>query len=428
MRKNIERENLNGIIICRASDIAPYKKLIPYLLALTLFTGLIGTFMSMLRWDLLRISHLFAGVFSFSGLADGFRLVFNRLFEVSEQYQYYRYVMFHINSPESLWDGNIAIALVIIAAFFALLSMVLSFTSRKSPVIVLFTIVSMAQVYFGVFPSAVWNIILFAAFALMLVSRREVKVTADFRTYATIVAFLILVAVIIRVINPGTSLRFSELSESIRDHFDTRVSQISGTLLNTPDRSGRGLVTEPESRALNIVDVRDDSLNEMPHDDYYVEYDERIWGAEIGAAGPVPSLLPILLGVIALAVIVAVIRLLPPLRKVAVRQKNFALDDCPVAINNMFIYMLEWLAVYGLKRKNIVFSAYAPQLSALVSQQYAKEYESIAALWCEAVYSNHTIGEPERQRMRQFLDKTKSIVWKNSGVLTRIQIKIDYFL
>ena len=381
-------------------------------LAIGLFTGLVGSFFSILEWDLRLLNSLFTGV---SGLADGFLLVFNRLFAMSEQHQAFRYVMFTIYSPESAWDGNIAAALVIIMVLFAAISAVLVYTSRKIPVIIMLLIIVAVQVYFGVFPLALWNIILFASLAIMLVPDSS----------AAVVVPLVLISAVVWVAYPGMNLQLREFSESIRDRFDTRINPFAVAPQTAHDAIFQ---PEPEDRDLNVVYVQEDTLHESALEDYNVEHDELPLGAEIGFAAPQASLLPAILLVIAIAIIAAAIRFIPPLIKASRRRKMFDIDDSPIAINNMFVYMLEWLTVLGLKQKNIVFSAYASQLSVLVSPQYSKEYENLTALWREAVYSNHTLGENERQRMKEFLNKTTDIVWKSSDLRTKIKIRLHHFL
>ena len=389
----------------------------PYLLAAMMFTGLMGSFMSMLEWGVGRIGLLSAGGFSFLGLADGFRLVFNRLFTISEQQQAYRYVMFTIISPAGEWDRNIAAALLVIAGLLAVFSIALVFSRLKILVVLAVILVVWGQVYFGVFPSAIWNIMLFASFALRLLHRH------NSRGIITVIAATTLVAIGVWAICPGANPALSQFSESIRDRFDIRISQITGAPTHTQD-AGHG--TDPDNRDLNVVDVQEDGLHESPLHDYYVLYDERARGAEIGALSPAPSLLPILLVTIAVLVIIAVARYLPRHLKVVRRRRMLDAEDCP--LNDMFTHMLEWLFAYGLKQKNIVFSGYATQLSELVSLQYSEEYISVTALWQKAVYSDHAPDDAERKLMRDFMYKTMDVVWKNSSMMSRMRIKFQYLL
>ena len=395
-----------------------------HFLALLLFIGLMGSFISMLDWELGLFSSLFAAPFNFSGLRNGFLLIFNRLFAISEQRQLFRYVFFPITSPESDWNGNIAAAFVVIAAIFASLSITLVHMRSKLPAIAAMIVVVGVQVYFGVFPSAIWNIVLFAAFAMILAAGHTANRRVSISGNTTIIAALVMVALVVWVAYPGKNLQLHEFSESIRDRFDTRINPFSVTPF---DAYNAGHEPEPEDIDFRLADVQDETLHEMAMDDYIIEFDERAQGAEIGFVFA-DSLLWAVLFVIALIIIGVLYVLVPPLWRAAKRRRTFDLDDSPTAINNMFVYLLEWLAVCGLERKNVVFSAYAVQLSSLMSPQYSKEYENITVLWQKAVYSSHTPGEAERKHMRAFLDKTTSIVWKQSNIATKIKIKFQYFL
>ena len=395
------------------------------ILALPLFIGLVGSLFSMLEWGFYRLGALFDVPFGFSGLIDGFLLVFNRLFEISEQRQLFRYVMFYVNSPEGEWEGRIAAALLTISVLFAVLAFFLARVGNKFAVIVVLLAVVFVQVYFGVVPSAGWNIILFASLALMLAQRHDVNIRATVFGNTAVILMLLFISAIIWVTYPDRNLWLHEFSESIRDRFDTRINPFAVAPFGT---QGFGFVYETENLDFNIVDTREDTLHESPHDIFAAMYDERAYGAEIGLAGPQASLLPAVFIVAAFAVAAFIVRFVPPYLKALKRRKMFSVDDSPIAINNMFIYMLEWLAVYGLERRNVVFSAYASELSGIVSREYSEEYAGMTALWQKAVYSGHAAGEDERRRMMGFLDKTMSIVWKNSGVFTKIKIKLQYFL
>ena len=393
--------------------------------ASALFVGLAGSFLSMLEWDLNIITSLFTAPLSITGLRNGFLLIFNRLFTISEQHQQFRYVMFRISSPEIDWNGNIAVGFAVIAALFAGISFALAATRRKWPVVAVMLLTVGVQVYFGVFAYAVWNIVLFATIAVMLANRRNTDGGITFRGIITVATLLLLISVAVWLVYPGRNMQLHEFSEAIRDRFDTRVNPFSVEPFGTHD-----VATQPEldNLDLNIAGVQDDNLHESPTVGYHVDYDESPQGAEVGFTGPVPSLLPAIIVVILLMILAAVYRFVPPLYKAAKRRRMFTLDDYPVAINNMFLYMLEWLAVIGLERKNVVFSAYAPQLAVLISPQYSDEYERMTVLWQEAVYSNNEPGETKRKQMVDFLEQTKGFVWKKSSISTKLRIKLHYFL
>ncbi|MCL2620238.1 MAG: hypothetical protein FWD97_04810, partial [Defluviitaleaceae bacterium] len=289
------------------------------ILALILLVGLTGSFISMLEWDLSAISPLFTGDFSLSGLGDGFLLVFNRLFTISEQHQLFRYIMFPISLPESYWAGNTAIALTVFMLIFAVLSFVLTYIRSKAPILTLTLTIVAVQVYFGVFPSAMWNIILFSALALIITNKQN----TSFQSNITVVALLTLISTTVFIIHPNPSPQLSDLSEAIRDRFDAPINPLEVAHLGTHDANFQ---PTPEDRNLNIAGV-EDTLHQSPTEEYFVEFDEIAQGAEIGLTAPPPSLLPAALLVIALIIIAVLFRFVPPLLKASKRRKAFDLDD-----------------------------------------------------------------------------------------------------
>ncbi|MCL2593382.1 MAG: hypothetical protein FWD82_08480 [Defluviitaleaceae bacterium] len=409
------------MIITTEHEIKPKKQ---WFLAIALFVSLSGSFMSMLRWELGPIVSLFKSGLRFSGILDGFRLIFNRLFVISEQYQAYRYVMFTINSPESAWEQNISMALFVIVIFFAIFSVFLMYIRRKATIFVAIILVTGIQVYFGVFPSAVWNIALFFVFALMFIRKRDRK--ENFHGYVAIASIFVLVWVTVLAIYPNFNPHLHEFSESFRDLFGERISQSTNASHNTQSEN---FEYEPEYLEVSVTDVRSDSLHEASYEDYTVESDERAGGAEVGTVIMQQSvLLPLILLLITAIVIIATIHFAPKLVKAAKRRKMFDKEGCKVAINSMFVYIIDWLVAHGLQRENVVFSIYTEKLSELISLEYSKEYKNIEALWCKAMYSEQEIGEAEKQQVGAFLNKTREIVWKNSSISQKIRIKLHYFL
>ena len=434
---NTNLRQSHGINLCPMPHTNPRGIYLRCLLAVAVFAGLMGSFFSMLEWGLGHIGALSLGGLSAAGFADGFRLVLNRLFTISEQQQAYRYVMFTIQSPQAGWDGYIAAALVAIAVVFAGASVALVYFRSKIFAVATAVLAVGTQIYFGVFPAAAWHIILFTALALTFAYGREAKrhdayargrVAKKHVTHAGVIAVIIaviLTSVVVRTTYSGASPAITELSESIRDRFDIRISQITGTPIYVYTA---GYAANPDNRDLNVVEVQDEGQHDSTLQDYDMLHDERAVGAEIGALSPLPSLVPLLLAIIAILVIIAVARYLPKYVNVYKRRKMFDTDAPRAAINNMFIHILEWLFVYGMKRENIVFSAYAPQLKGLISSQYAQEYENTVSIWRKAVYSHHTPGEAERAQIKEFMCITMDIVWKNSGMTDKMRIKFKYFL
>ncbi|MCL2527914.1 MAG: hypothetical protein FWE42_05775 [Defluviitaleaceae bacterium] len=412
----------NSIVIKPVPCGEPGRNYMLFIIIAMVFAGMLGSFISMLGRDFFRFSALFSGSIRIYGLREGMALIANRLFHVSEQNQAYRYTMFVINAQQSDWNRHVMEALGVISIVLAALCIALVRFKRGIFSIITMVLIACFQIYFGVFPSAAWNTILFTSLAMTLM--RDGK-RVSLRGSIIVITIAALLAVGIWAIYPGPNPTISEFSENIRDRFDIRISQITGTPIHFQEA---GHNTAPEYHHLNIVDVQEDTLHEAPTQDYNTQYDERPQGAEIGALGPVASLVPLLIGIIALLIIIALARHIPRHLKVYKRRKQFETDPYPVAINNMFIYVLEWLSAHGLQQENLVFSAYTTKLAQLVSKEYSHEYENATAIWRKAVYSQHTPSKAERLAMQNFLNKTMNIVWKNASIRAKVRIKLHYFL
>jgi len=387
-------------------------------LTLALFLGFGGSLLSMLEWRLNTFTMLFTAPLSISGLGNGFLLIFNRLFYVSEQQQLFRYTMFHVSSPQADWGGNIAAALVVIFIVFAIVSFALVICRRKILLIIAILMVIGVQIYFGVFSDAFWNILLLTALALSLVKER-----LTIRGIIPVLVAVALAAVAVWTVYPDRNPWLHELSEGIRDRFNTPISPY-----DIANQGMRDAHFDTADLALAVASVGEDTLHDAAIQEYHIETDEVSHGAEAGFFSLDVSLLPAIIFVIMVAFTAIIIRYIPPLLRAAKRQKAFEISDCRIAIDSMFAHLLQWLEIIGLERKNVVYSAYAIQLAEIVSQQYSQEYEDATALWQKAMYSNHVLGETERKIMRRFLDMTKDYIWEKSNIRTKLKIKFYHFL
>ena len=385
---------------------------------IVLFIAFTGSFLSMLEWDVSIFTSLFAAPFSAHGLQNGFLLIFNRLFYISEQQQMFRYTMFHISSPQVDWVGNTSVAFLFIAVIIGVLSFAISFSRKVLPLMVAFIFSVGIQVYFGVFPSYVWNILLFVVFAFMLVNKQNM---AGFRTVLPITLLVGFVLIAVWVIYPGRNERLFELSESIRDRFDTPLAE---SFVSPPPLIYTDVRFDPEYRDLRVVDTLEDTLNEADLEEFLVDFEDRAEGAEIGFAVPEPSFFGAVLVVVSLLILSAFVRFVPPFWKSRKRRRGFMTQNPDAAINDMFLYLLEWLHEVGLERKNEVFSAYAPRIQVLVSGDYSEGYKRVISIWQKAVYSNYAAGEDERKEMLSFLEETRNCIWNKSDLDFGLRLKI----
>ncbi|MCL2190288.1 MAG: hypothetical protein FWC16_14785 [Defluviitaleaceae bacterium] len=380
--------------------------------AIALFTGLLGALLSMLEWTGEIFLSLFSSAVNLAGLGDGFLLIANRLFTISEARQLFRYIMFPVTLPEAYRAGNTALALVIISLILLGISLWAAYTRHKIVALLIMLAAVAVQVYFGVFPSAVWNIILFCALALVLANRRG--------NMALCTLVMIITAVIFAVY-PQQNLQLHAFSEALRDRFDTRINPFSVAPFTQ-------IQQEPEHRALAVTAVQDEALHESPRIAYNVIYEDAAHGAEVGFFTPPDSFLPAILFVVFVALAAMFFYFALPYYKAKKQRTRFDTDAPNIAINNMFLHLHKWLGVMGLQHKNVLFSAYAVPLSSFVSPKYASEYAQMVTIWQQAVYSLTMPSNTDRLHMKAFLTQTQAHVWKNAGLYKKLQIKFNYFL
>jgi hypothetical protein len=139
-------------------------------------------------------------------------------------------------------------------------------------------------------------------------------------------------------------------------------------------------------------------------------------------------MLMLLIVILLVLFVIAVFRYLPGYIRVYKRRKMFVIDTPNIAIEDMFFYLNEWLFAYGLNPQNVPFSWYESDLGVLISNEYSRKYSTAVALWQRAVFSDYSLDENDRKSMLDFLEKTVEIVWKNSGIFTKIKIKFFCYL
>ena len=353
-------------------------------------------------------------------ITNGFPLLFNQLFAVSEAHQAYSYNMFNIGVPLDSHGRYMTAAFLLSTVLLAALSALTASARNKTFAVLLIALIIFTQIYFGVFPTSGWNIFLclIAMFILACKDRFTLSVAPHSGILLLVALSLIFAVIYGSFPNPDPAL--SELSEHIRDQFDRQVEQPSAQA----ERQFSGpRQSERENISLNAAKVSDDPYRQAGLNEFSVDYEERFQGAEIGEADPGIPPIMYLLGIIMLMLLYAAMRFAFNSRKAAKRRANFALSDCAAAINHMFLYIIEWLKAYGLNEDNTVYSAYAESVSLLISPECAKRYSVTVSLWQESVYSDHFMSPEQREQVRVFLDEIKAVVWKNSSLISKIRIK-----
>ena len=404
---------IEGACLCKAVPKRGSQRLFPWLFAVALLVIAAGSLFSMLEMaipDRLTVIPL-----RLQTIADGFALLGNRLFTISEQYQAYKYDMLSVAVPQENHGTYIMVITLIIAIIIA----IISYISAKNKSTTMFSCLSLlflsVQMYFGVFPAALWSILLCAA--LVIASLQSTVGFGALRRTAPFGALMAVLFIVLFLVYPGKSPALTELSETIRDGFDEKVERPITAVINPQEALSAEQLLDLQMRAEAAMQ------NERPGGgEYNTEHNEGFSGSKIGTA--VAQRLwvfwLILLLFIAAFIVWSVIRF----RAYAKRVAEFDSPDCAAAINSMFLHLVQWLLATGLKTGDAVYSEYVGPIETLVSTEYAGQYLAAVDLWQEAAYSEHELTTDDRLRMRQFMDTTVRRITEEINLLTQAKLRL----
>jgi hypothetical protein len=317
---------------------------------------------------------------------DGFKLICNNLFSVSEKYQLYKYDMFEVSTSETAVNTAYLCITVI-------LSMLCSITAVYRNFVLLaigFVFVIEVQIYFGVFPSAVWNVIYFVALVVSILG--DIK-----KEYITLaVTFIVICLVCVFFTNDSPELH--NFSEQIRDMFDEKLEN------PIPDE-----ITHNDNfdEQISHEQFRKDDSNNIDYsnaNEFHTNIEQDQSGAEVGLTEPSPNINWLLI----ILLIPLVILIILICKKISLTVK-FSSSDYRKAINSMFMYLMKLYERRGLIPENTLYSNYSEQIEKIIPD-YTAAYSEIVELWEEAIYSNHTITVEHRDKMRELLSHTRKLI------------------
>ena len=378
------------------------------LLAAALFIGIMGAFFSMLEISTLPPT------LRITNLLSSFKVLLNHLFTISEQHQAYLYERFLVPVSPEYYLIYVFFALIFIAITAALYIFIMLKLKSKIMGFFLFFLLTSLQIYFGVFATPIWNIILYTAIALALLQKARIV------AFATASA---VVVVIVLFIFPGPNANIAILSENIRDQF--------GQILERPIAATTPLThlahTTPQTQE---VEMREEEagIGDTPEGghEYSIDRDERFAGSQIGAA--IGQRLWVL-WLIGLAFLVGyIIWLANKIFAAYKKQAAFNSTDNATAIDSMFKHLTEWLIEFGINPQNHAYAEYVNQLGPILPTEYAESYPQIVELWQETIYSNHTMTEEDKNQMRLYLNEIKTTLTKPLNPLARAKVKAKLFL
>lgn len=139
-------------------------------------------------------------------------------------------------------------------------------------------------------------------------------------------------------------------------------------------------------------------------------------------------ILGILIALITLFLILIIVKIIRERIRCQKIKKLFDSEDYNQAVNALFEYTMNILAVFGLKVRNASLYRYGSQIESLFDEEMKTEYTKVVDIRQEAVYSSHSITKEQRDFVMEFKNKIWKKVYKEAGWLERFQLKFIYFL
>jgi hypothetical protein len=113
------------------------------------------------------------------------------------------------------------------------------------------------------------------------------------------------------------------------------------------------------------------------------------------------------------------------------RKKNRAgieSTDNALSVRAMFLYTMRWFELGGVAAENVPYSGLLGKVQERFSPEVRKEFESVLPIWQEAAYSTHEIDSVKREKMRSFMEQSRSQIWDKLSKKQRILSKYFYAL
>lgn len=340
-------------------------------------------------------------------LRDGLKLILNDIYARSEAAQAYKYIMLEISiSPDGYARARMLAYLAI-----GVYGVCYAYTAarRRSGIMcfIPWVLLILAQVYFGVFLPAVWQIVL----AIATISAAIYFGGASIRRMAAALFLIISVLAFSAAIYIGPNAQLGILSETLRDLFDEKIERPITAQMNPIFPENNETTPILDDTHGNAVDAAN------------VDETEQFAGSQIGtSARPKIWILWLMLAAFPIMLIVWILYRVYKDKK---RRDAFNSPDCRYAINEIFAYSFLLHRQMGLETKNGGYLQYAGQISALYPPEYLPHYLTALDIWHEAVYSGHEIDDDKRQNMLRYYDVTSEFVAKKLSRLDRAKMRLD---
>lgn len=364
-----------------------------------------------------------AALFLWPTAGEGAKLIYTRLFAVSEAHNAYRYNALTIHLTQSQYAFAQTAAALFLTAIAACASILCA--NQRTAALILFLMLSVFETYFGVTPGIICNLLLFSALALCLAIRAQLPAAPSFEIFLFFAVLVLSGAVLVALTLPGVNPQVEQYSEHLRDRLDEAARTQLPTFLQAADELTEVRHENP-LHAESAGGVNDQTRD---YQDYEVkqEYESEISQPDHTRYGKVIWLTLLILALLTLP-------FLPFLlydarrRRIKMMCLDFESPYCALAIHAMFLHIAAWHEVCGLHAGNRSFSACCDDIAVKLSPAYAQHYRSAVALWQESEYSSHEMNETQRAWMREFLDETQHLLYGQAGWLKKLKLKYIHCL
>ena len=341
---------------------------------------------------------------------ESLKCLCNLVFAASEAVNAYAYEYFTVADAAS---PMLALGLLAAALAGVLLSALVG-GSRIVPLLIALALAG-GEIWLGLTPPAAVNVLIFALLALLALPMETMRGRLVF-LLAVMAVFLT-----VQLLAPGVRAGLEEASEHVRDRLDPVEQLVSGAD-HTP-RQEPPQTTREENR-LDTETAEEASGDTQNTQDYQHIYEQE---QEISPPKRIDYLKVAVLTLLILALLT--LPFLPFVlfdarrRKALERRAAFDSPDCGKAIRAIFLHLTAYLDSCGRGGGNQPFAQWDGTLTHTLSPEYAARFRQAAALFEEAVYSTHTMGEEQRAELQSLLNETEQLLYDGADRKTKLRLK-----
>ena len=330
-------------------------------------------------------------------IGNGMALIINSIFEQSEMSQAYVYDMLSVGAQgEEDPEMCLRLAAVWGSALIGFIAALPPAAYRRAVNTGLFIVVMILFAYLGVIPSVPC---LIAMILTLLLSYANGRIGAA-------LPILLAVALVFGAVvfaDPGENYAVSRANENLRDMFALRSAYIEGGEQDITD------LQEPEERERSNESLIDVLRGEAGHE------------ASVTAWAGLAAV------VLAIAAVLYLLHRRLSKRRKAVRA-GLDSDDPNRSIGAMFPYAVRWLKACGISPEEPAFSAMQENVRRELADEYAAKYSAMLEIWKEAVYSDHSMTDEDRQQMSSFLKETMAAARNKMNWKDKLRAHFRYAL